>query len=184
MAGTVRAVRASNGARDWAREVSGQADHLQRSGDRGRVRRRSARRAPMSEISIGAQNNYLTPIGGAPGAAPRSTSPRASAPAVPRSRRPSSVSARKRRVGRLARRARRGGACPCTCVSVCVCRVRGAPPLFLSSWCVGRAVCAAALGCLSCASGGFCLSVRVVGSWGGRDGVFVRTLFASGGASA
>ena len=48
---TVRAVRVSNGARDWAREVSGQADHLQRSGDRGRVRRRSARRAPMSEIS-------------------------------------------------------------------------------------------------------------------------------------
>ena len=26
---------------------------------------------------------------------------------------------------------------------------------------MGRAVCAAALGCLSCASGGFCLSVRV-----------------------
>ena len=43
-----------------------------------------------------------------------------------------------------------------------------APPLTRagSSWCVGRAVCAAALGCLSCASGGFCLSVRVVGSWG------------------
>ena len=49
------------------------------------------------------------------------------------------------------------------CLSVC------APPLFLSSWCVGRAVCAAALGCLSCASGGFCLSVRVVGSWGGTE---------------
>ena len=32
---------------------------------------------------------------------------------------------------------------------------------------MGRAVCAAALGCLSCASDGFCLSVRVVGSlWG------------------
>ena len=34
-----------------------------------------------------------------------------------------------------------------------MCRVRGAPPLFLNGWCVGRAVCAAALGCLSCASG-------------------------------
>ena len=38
-------------------------------------------------------------------------------------------------------------------------------------WCVTwvgtfSAVCAAALGCLSCASDGFCLSVRVVGSWG------------------
>ena len=50
-----------------------------------------------------------------------------------------------------------------------MCRVRGAPPLFLNGWCMGRAVCAAALGCLSCASGGFCLSVRVVGSWGGRE---------------
>ena len=43
----------------------------------------------------------------------------------------------------------------------------------MSSWCVGRAVCAAALGCLSCASGGFCLSVRVVGERKG-DGIFAR----------
>ena len=60
MAVTVRAVRASNGARDWPREVAGQADHLQQSGDRGRVRRRSARRAPMSEISIWTQKGYET----------------------------------------------------------------------------------------------------------------------------
>ena len=43
---------------------------------------------------------------------------------------------------------------------------------------ISRAVCAAALGCLSCASGGFCLSVRVVGSWGG-----VHSLLESAGGS-
>ena len=42
MAVTVRAVRASNGARDWPREVAGQADHLQPCGDRGRLHRWTA----------------------------------------------------------------------------------------------------------------------------------------------
>ena len=42
MAVTVRAVRASNGARDWPREVAGQADHLQPCCDRGRLRRWTA----------------------------------------------------------------------------------------------------------------------------------------------
>ena len=42
MAVTMHAVRASNGARDWPREVAGQADHLQPCGDRGRLRRWTA----------------------------------------------------------------------------------------------------------------------------------------------
>ena len=42
MAVTVRAVRASNGARDWPREVAGQADHLQPCGGRGRLHRWTA----------------------------------------------------------------------------------------------------------------------------------------------
>ena len=42
MAVTVRAVRASNGARDWPRQVAGQADHLQPCGGRGRLHRWTA----------------------------------------------------------------------------------------------------------------------------------------------
>ena len=51
MAVTVRAVRASNGARDWPRQVAGQADHLQPCGGRGRLiggrRRRGALEAQI-----------------------------------------------------------------------------------------------------------------------------------------